>query len=142
MHAALGCGTVGHLVAALVTGPLGVSNEVVERRSFGVHHVTEALGDVVVHPAEVMLFEPLATFLGEFAQDLPQPLDPLPVGVVEPRIHHPPKRSRQVPVVEQVVGDLGHDVAGVKGEPRLGAVPSRVGVSQRSTGHAPEGTGT
>jgi glycine/D-amino acid oxidase-like deaminating enzyme len=122
---------LGDLAAAFVAGLTRLTDQVVERVAFGVEHVAEVLRDLVVHPAEVVVLEPLLALLAQPLEHLAQALHPLAVAVLEAGLQHAPQRRVDVTVVEQVVGELTEDVVSSELEALLRAVPPGV---QRAVG--------
>ena len=119
---------LGELLAALVARlarPRRAS--VVERGALLFDHLAQLLGDVVVDAAEVVAARasPRAA-ARSFSSISRMPCDALAVAVLEALLHHPAQRRVEVAVVEQVVGDLVHDVVGIELEADLGAVPRGV----------------
>ena len=106
LHAALGHGIAGDLLATDVARLAGSLFELVERGALGVDHVAELLGDVFVHAAQVVLLEPGPPLLAQALHELLDALDPLAVAILEPGVEHATQGRVQVTVVQQVVVDL------------------------------------
>ena len=99
-----------------------------------VDDVVELVGDLVVDAAEVAPVEPLLALLAQLVHQLAQALQALAVAVLHALLHHPPQGGVDVAVVEQVVGELVEQRVGVELEPRLRAVPPRVGEPRAMAG--------
>ncbi len=84
--------TLGDLLAALVARVTGRLLESVERRPFGVDHVAELLGNVFVHPAEVVAPEPVLAPGAAPVHQLADALDLFAVAVREARVQDPAQR--------------------------------------------------
>ncbi len=117
---------VGDLLAALVARLAGLLLELVDAGPLHPDDVPEALRDVVVDPAQVVALQLVAPAPAQPFQQLPHARHLFPVAVPEPLLHHAPQRLVEVAVVEQIVGDLRQDVAGVQFETDLAAVPPGV----------------
>ena len=127
VHLALLDDLVGDLLAALVRPTRAASRaSSCERGPLLVDDLPELVGDLVVDPAEVVVLEHLPALLAQAFHDLPQALEVLAVGGVEARLEHAAQGGVEVAVVQQVVGDLRHDLVGAELEADLGAVPARV----------------
>src|SRR5207245_6646074 len=104
----------------------GIGDQLVDARPLEVDHLTEAFGDVVIDTAQVVALELVLPATAEPLEQLPHTGHPLPLAVAEALLQHPPQGLVEVPVVEQVVGDLAEHVVGVEVEAGLGAIPARV----------------
>jgi hypothetical protein len=121
--------------------PLGLLVTLLDGLPLDVLDLPQALGDLVVDAAEIVVRQALLTLLTQLLEDLPQALDAVTVAVVEPGLQQPAQRRRRVAVVQQVVGELAQDVEGVEVEPLLRTVPTRIAepVTQHGStlGHLP-----
>ena len=97
--------------------------EVVDGPALLVDHLAQFLGHLVVHTTEIEAVEGVLTPLADLLEDLPHPLDPVAVAVLEALLEHAPEGCVDVTVVEEVVGQLLHDIQRVELEAPLGAVP-------------------
>ena len=85
--------------------------------------LAQLLRDVVVDTAQVVAVQRLLAALTDLVEHLADALDALAVAVLEALLHHPPQRRVEVAVVEQVVGQLLHDVERIDLEAALAPVP-------------------
>ena len=132
LHAALGHGLAGDVLAAGVARLLGLAVEVVDRRPLGLDHLPQGLGDVVEHPAQLVVGQFLPPPLAEALHQLPQAGQPVAVRVAHPVLEEAAEGGVELTVVEEVVGELGQQAVGVELESLLGTVPP--GVAERG-GH-------
>ena len=123
-------------LAALVAGAVGLVDAAVDAFALHVDNLTELLGDVVVHAAQIAAFEFFAATLPEALEHLPQPHQLLAVAVAKALLHQLAERGVEVAVVEEVVAHLVHERVGVEIEPALGAVPTGV-LETRTARHDP-----
>ena len=134
-HVALGGGLPSRLGAPLVAGAggqsLGLALGVVDGVALLVDDVVELAGDLVVHPTEVEAVEPLLAFAPQLVEQLADAGEALAVPVAQPLVHHPAQRRVDVPVVQQLVGELLEQCVAVELEPLLRAVPPGVGETRR-----------
>ena len=100
--------------------------ELVEALPLHVEDLAERLGDLLVHAAEVVALELVATAAAQALHEVAHAHHLVAVPVAEPLLHHPAQGGVQVAVVQQVVGDLLEHGVGVEVEPDLRAVPLRV----------------
>ena len=133
LHAPLGHGLAGDVLAAGVARLPGLAVEVVDGRPLRLHHLPQGLGDVVVDAAQVVLGQLLLPPLAEALDQLPQAGQAVAVGVAQPVLEQAAEGGVELAVVEEVVGELGQQGVGVELEALLGAVPP--GVAERA-GHA------
>ena len=101
------------------------------------HDIVELLRDVVVHPAEITLFQLLLTPFPQPLQHLLHTHELLAVAILESLLEHATHGRVQVAVIEELVGHLGEQRIGVEIESHLGSVPGGVlksrGFSTRTT---------
>ena len=57
MHTALGAHLIGHVLAALVTGLVGVGLQLLDAEALLAQHLLQFGGDLRVRPAEITLVE-------------------------------------------------------------------------------------
>jgi hypothetical protein len=120
----LGHHLVGDLLPALVARLARLGREVVETRPLGVDDLAQRLGDLLVDAPEVVLLELVPPAPPQALHEVAHAHHLLAVAVAEALLHQAAQRSVEVPVVQQVVGDLLEDRLGVEVEAHLGPVPS------------------
>ena len=98
-----------------------------------VQDVLELLGDLAVGPAQVALSELVLALQPELVQQLPQALDLLAVGGLPAPVEHPLQRLVEVPVGQQVVGQLRQHRVGVVDQATPGCRPSAGSRTARSS---------
>src|SRR5690606_13118859 len=123
---------VGDLLAARAAGLARLAGQLVEALALQVHHLAQALGDLLVDAPEVVLLQALLALLAEPLHEVPQPHDVVALAVAEALLHEAAQRRVEVTVVEQVVGDLLEDGVGVEVEADLRAVPPGVSEPRRA----------
>ena len=126
LHPTLGGHLVGDLLAALVLRIACLGLEALDAEPLFAQHVLELFGDLGVRTAQVALFEQLLALHPQLVQQVPKPLHLVTVGGLPPAVEHALKRFVQVPVSQEVVGQLLEDGVGVVGQRLLGAVPLAV----------------
>ena len=72
---------------------------------------------------EIEAVEALLPFGAQLLEHLAETLDAFAVAIVDAVLQHAPKRSVEIAVVEQIVGQLLHDVGRIELEAPLRAVP-------------------
>ena len=118
-----GRGLRGELLAPGVAGLPRLVELALELVALLFDELAQLLRDVLVHAAQVEAVERILATLTDLLEHLADALDALAVAVLEALLHHPAQRRVEVAVVEQVVGQLLHDVERIDLEPALRAVP-------------------
>ncbi len=126
LQVALGHDLLGDLTAPLVPGLPRLLGQLFEPGALLGHHLVQFLLDLVEGPAQLTALELLLAGLAQALHELAQALDPVAVGSFEARREQPPQGRVGVPVVEQVVGQLGEQLVHGVDQPVLGAVPAPV----------------
>ena len=129
LHAALGGHLVGDLLAALVARVAGVGLEALDAQPLLAQDVLQFVGDLGVGPTQVTLFEQFLSLHPQLVEQLAQALDLVAVGRAPPTVEHPLEGLLQVPVGQEVIGQLLQDGVGVVGRRLLGSVPPPVVVA-------------
>ena len=126
LEVALGHHLVRDLLAALVAGLARLLGQLVEPAALHVQHLAQGLGDLLVDAPEVVLLEAVAALAPQALHEVAHAHELLAVAVPEALLHEAAQGRVQVPVVQEVVGDLLEDRLGVEVEADLGAVPAGV----------------
>ncbi len=126
-HVAILRGRLRILGPTLVARVLRIAQRVLDRVTFLVEDVVDLVVDLVVHAAEIAVGESLLALAAQLLEQLAQPLEVVSVAVLHPLLHHPAQCRVDVTVVQQLIGQLVECRVGVELEPRLCAVPGRIG---------------
>ena len=108
---------------AVIDLPVGLVETAVEGVALEVHDLFQALLDVLEDGAEVVAVELLAALLAQLLEEVAQALHALAEGVAHAALEEVAEGVLEVAEVEEVVGQAGEDVVGVKRRDLLGAVP-------------------
>src|SRR5581483_7386648 len=130
----LGAGLVAGVQLALLAllPPLGalarLLQAALDAAPLGLEDLLELLADVLQHVVELELVELLLALLAQALEELLQAHHAVAGAVLEAGLHHPLQRAADVPVGEQVVGELLHQLFRVERRELLRAVPARVAI--------------